>query len=320
MSTEWNLTLQKWESLAPVMKVLTFLGNEEFFLLLLPLVYLCVDARLGLRLGALVLGSDILNNLLKVLFAMPRPYWADNRVQALMQDTSYGMPSSHAQNAAAVWPYLALMSRRAWMWIVAGVLVLGIGISRMAVGVHYMGDVVVGWAIGAVVLVLFLALIPKLENWYRSQSLVNQIFVASAIVLIVLALRFAIDVLRPVEQNVAWAQMIAKAQTWDAIAARTGALWGLLVGGALMLRSARFATEGSIGQRVARFCVALIGVAVCWKGLSAVFPREPEIVGLMFRFVRYALLTLWVTWGAPVLFLKLNWLRSRPLQSTLNAA
>jgi hypothetical protein len=287
-------------------------------------MYLCVDARLGLRLGVLVLGSDILNNLLKVLFALPRPYWVDPQVRALATESSFGMPSSHAQNSAAVWPYLALMSRRAWVWLIAAFLIVGIGISRIALGVHFAADVVVGWALGALVLVLFLAVAPKVEVWFVRQTSSAQIVVACAVVTVVFLLRFLTHEI--------WTQSISMfgfapfahaaggdyyravtfagdARSWDAIVARSGALWGILIGAGWMTRVARFSTDGSTGQRLARFIVALIGVIVCWKGLAAIFPKEPETVGLFFRFVRYAILTLWVTWGAPWLLLKWGWLR-----------
>ena len=44
-STHPNLFWQQWLGLSPLMKALTLLGNEQFFLLLLPLVYLCINRR-----------------------------------------------------------------------------------------------------------------------------------------------------------------------------------------------------------------------------------------------------------------------------------
>ena len=37
--------------LTPIMKGLSFLGTEDFFLLAMPVVFWCLDTGLGLRLG-----------------------------------------------------------------------------------------------------------------------------------------------------------------------------------------------------------------------------------------------------------------------------
>ena len=46
----------------------TMLGSEEFYLLVLPILYWCVSRRVGLRLGRLFLFSSFLNVWLKGLF------------------------------------------------------------------------------------------------------------------------------------------------------------------------------------------------------------------------------------------------------------
>jgi membrane-associated phospholipid phosphatase len=53
----------------------TFLGSIEFFLLLLPAVYWCYDRRLVMRLALILIFSQGLNEILKVAFHSPRPYW-----------------------------------------------------------------------------------------------------------------------------------------------------------------------------------------------------------------------------------------------------
>jgi hypothetical protein len=50
----------------------------------------------------------------------------------------------------------------------------------------------------------------------------------------------------------------------------------------------------------------MIGVLFFWKGLTVLVPLETGIPALVFRFIRYALMTLWVTYLAPQLFLRLH--------------
>src|SRR5574337_170133 len=150
------LALQNVDGLKAVMQAFTFLGSEEFFLVLLPLVYLCIDANFGARLALLLLFGDSINGVLKLAFHLPRPYWADSRVQAMAEETSYGLPSGHAQNATGVWFLAATQLRKPWAWIAAAILVLGISLSRVYLGVHYPIDVAGGWIVGGVVLAAYL--------------------------------------------------------------------------------------------------------------------------------------------------------------------
>ena len=42
------------------------------------------------------------------------------------------------------------------------------------------------------------------------------------------------------------------------------------------------------------------------QGLGAIFPREPELIGALFRYVRYVSMVLWAVWLAPWTFVKLR--------------
>ena len=101
------LALQQIAALKLPMTIATLLGSEEFFLAALSLIYLSIDANVGARLALVLLLGNSLNWTLKLAFHTPRPYWFDSRVQALGSETSYGLPSGHAQNAATVWLFLA---------------------------------------------------------------------------------------------------------------------------------------------------------------------------------------------------------------------
>src|SRR3972149_4161143 len=102
-----TIAFQQLGGLAAVMRAFAFLGQEEFFLFALPVVYWCVDAGTGGRLGGLLVLGNSVNVLLKLAFHLPRPYWLDSRVQALATETSYGLPSGHAQNAVSIWFFFA---------------------------------------------------------------------------------------------------------------------------------------------------------------------------------------------------------------------
>ena len=298
-STEIVRWLQQFLFLTPIMKALSFAGTEEFFLLLLPLFYLCLDRRAGLRLGALLLIGDALNVILKITFAWPRPYWNDPNVKVLATDASFGLPSSHAQNAASIWGWLAIRSRRSLAIVGALVLIAGIGISRVFLGVHFPVDVIAGWILGAIVLLVFRLYEARVFAYFSRLCLWRQAVLATGIAALLLVVWVLIY-----QKNFT----VEHAEAFDpkAIVSRSGALWGLIVGASLASRHARFTVDGALGQRVLRMIVALIGIGLIWKGLQVLAGDA-----LWLRWMRYALLTLWVTYFAPRLLIAMKLLPRR---------
>jgi undecaprenyl-diphosphatase len=100
-------------------------------------------------------GGGILDWGLKRLIQRPRPSGAS----AFLNGESFSFPSGHAMGSLFGYGMLAYLLARFWAkaWrqrltiiIVTLVLVLGIGLSRLYLGVHYFSDVVAGYAAGLV--------------------------------------------------------------------------------------------------------------------------------------------------------------------------
>ncbi|MFQ5908147.1 MAG: phosphatase PAP2 family protein [Thermoplasmata archaeon] len=124
--------------------VITSTGDILFFLAAVVLTYWLWDKRLGLFLSLLLLTSGALNGALKTLFGQPRPPGVFHKPSPL---TSNGLPSGHAQSTTAFWSGVALVLRGGWI-PVAVVLPILVAFSRVYLGVHFVGDVLVGAAIG----------------------------------------------------------------------------------------------------------------------------------------------------------------------------
>ena len=133
----------------------TFLGNEEFYLIIVPILYWCVDKKFAFKLGVLFLLSAYVNDLLKEIFQTPRPDPAVVRVIYPESGGGYAFPSGHAQGATVFWGTIAWQLKRAWAWIAALIVIIAVGISRLYLGVHWPIDVAGGWIIGAVILGLY---------------------------------------------------------------------------------------------------------------------------------------------------------------------
>lgn len=135
--------------LVPIAEFFTFLGFEEFYLLIMPAIYWCVDSLIGARLAFMLVATTSLNGVLKLAFHSPRPYWVSAEIKALSSETSFGIPSGHAQNAFALWGTWAGSLRKTWAWLMAGFVILMIGLSRLALGMHFPSDVLLCGSLAA---------------------------------------------------------------------------------------------------------------------------------------------------------------------------
>ncbi len=123
--------------------LLTEAGNGALLIAFAILVYWIWDKRLGLLLGVLTLSGVALSGLLKSVIGMPRPP-PDLHLTPV---TGNGFPSGHSQYAATFWATVAASARGVWMAVSVVVIAL-VALSRVYLGVHYVGDVVGGVGIG----------------------------------------------------------------------------------------------------------------------------------------------------------------------------
>jgi len=284
---DWGLQVVLWfQRFSPWLDLpflaFTMLGEELFYLLALPGLYWCVNRRLGVRLTLLFLLSAYLNAAAKFVVNQPRPFEYDPRVRQLALAPGGGLPSGHAQNAVVVWGYLASQFRRAWLWWLAGLLIVFISLSRLYLGVHFPTDLVGGHLLGAGLLLLYLWLEPTLEIWLKAKGLVWQLGLA-------LAFPTLLAFLFPTSEGI----------TVSAV------MFGLGIGFALERRWLGFEVDGPWRLRALRFALGTAVMLGLWLGLRLAFAGwEPEN---LFRFFRYGLMGLWGALGAPWLFVRLGW-------------
>jgi membrane-associated phospholipid phosphatase len=141
------------DALVAVLVALTFLGSTYFVTSAGPVLYL-FGARVGLlsrrdgaRLLAVSVGALALVVVLKGAFAEPRPPESVMQIAA----AGNGFPSGHATGAAAFYAAAAVVTgigTRTRRYAAAGGLIVLVAFTRVALGVHYLVDVVAGVAVG----------------------------------------------------------------------------------------------------------------------------------------------------------------------------
>ena len=120
-----------------------------------------------------LIGSSVIDGLLKSWIARPRP----ELVPHLVQVTNASFPSGHAMISSAVYLTLALMlaegiERDGWQGRAARVAVVAffsslavlIGMSRVYLGVHWPSDVLAGWCFGTA----WALLVWRGDRWWKT--------------------------------------------------------------------------------------------------------------------------------------------------------
>jgi len=294
------------------MKFFSFLGTEYFFLLILPLLYWSIDANLGIRIGFILITSNYLNGIFKLLFAAPRPYWVSDRVIPFAAESTFGIPSGHAQNAVSVLGIIAARVRKPWVWLVALVLMFFIGFSRLYLGVHYVHDVMVGWLIGGMLLWGFVQFWNPVEAWLKEKTLGTQVLIAFIISILFIVLGiFSVGRLDGYTFPEEWRANALRASdelpapvSMEGSLTSAGTFFGLAAGAAWIVSQGGYQATGSWKKRALRFIVGLMGILILWRGLGLVFPDNGDALSYLLRYLRYALVGFWVSAGAPWLFFR----------------
>ncbi len=150
----WVTLLGKWKMVA------------GFLLIISALCFMWDKRKFIVPLWITVVGAELFNFASKIMVHRPRP------LSALYIEDSFSFPSGHATIAIAFYGFCAYILFRVftqWKWkanaAMAGVAVIAfIGFSRLYLGVHYLSDVWGGYLIGAVWLLLGIALTELLPT------------------------------------------------------------------------------------------------------------------------------------------------------------
>jgi membrane-associated phospholipid phosphatase len=158
-----------------VMQSFTFLGTHIFLIpanLLLTAWFLFIKKRhwYSIKVPAVALSSLLLMLNLKLIFHRERP-----DTPLLQVAKGFSFPSGHALMSVTFYGLLVLIVwqnvKQAWLkWTLSVFLILliaAVGLSRVYLRVHYASDVLAGFAVGLVWLLLSLWILSKVEKYSK---------------------------------------------------------------------------------------------------------------------------------------------------------
>lgn len=309
---EFGIEMSRWlqlnyPQLEPLLQLLSVLGNFEFYLALLPLIYWCINKRFGKEVAYVLAITNILNAVAKHLLRQPRPLWLDDTV-GLSEETSYGAPSGHVQSATVMYILVAYQVQRRLGWVLAILGILLMVLSRIYLGVHFWQDAVTGFLLGVVVLVGYFVWRANFREEFRNRILGQRILFAIALPLFIALLYAGALFVLGEPAQVAWAEaaQAAESASVEEVFTATGILLGLGIGFILEASRVHFTVQGPVWQRTLRYIVGIIGTVAIWRGLALVFPEDPLWLALPLRLLRYWLAGMWVAYYAPLMFVRIG--------------
>ena len=148
-----------------IVKVITNITSPIMVIITLLILVLAIkDKKIKISLVINLLGITIINNLIKVIIARPRP-----EINKLVTETGYSFPSGHSITSMVFYGYLVYLTYKYInnkkikipLIIFLILLIPTIGLSRIYLGVHYASDVLCGFLLGTIYLILFISISKK---------------------------------------------------------------------------------------------------------------------------------------------------------------
>ena len=245
--------------LVDFMSKMSFIGEMNTVLIIMVLVYWCVNKAFGKYLLMDWSGSRVVNGLLKVTACVYRPWIRDARIvpdsEALATATGYSFPSGHSMNGASLYGGGAIRKELSKaLRIVLSAIVALIAFSRIFLGVHTPQDILIGAGAGLLVMWLTGKLLAWLERHPGKDVLVMCVGlgVSAAVAVFAAVKRY------PEDYDAAGKLLVDGAKMANDTYKGVGWCVGFLLGWLLEKRFVDFSTDISMMTRITRLTTGLL--------------------------------------------------------------
>lgn len=244
------------ELLTGLFNAVTYLGGSSLAVVIVSIIYWCINKNMGVRIGMSVGIGGIFNQLLKNICCINRPWIRDPRVipdpVAKVGATGYSFPSGHSQTSMSVYGTIGASVKSTGKKIFFFALVLLVGFSRNFLGVHTPQDVLVGMTIGLVSIYFSF----KVLDWAEAKE--GRDFVLSGIMLAATVVFLIFTTVKPYPMDYRNGVLLVNPDEMITDCYKmAGVLVGISIGWILERRYVRFNTEVCRKTKIFR---AVVGI------------------------------------------------------------
>ncbi len=278
-------------ALTGVFLLLTEFGAETIQLPLIAFLYWCGKKRIAILIGISFFSGMVVNQLLKITFCVQRPFLRFENLaavaEALPGASGFSFPSGHTAGAISVYGMIAMLTEKRWLKIVMVSLIAAVGISRLYLGVHTPTDVLAAIVIGTLILI---AVRIASRSLAANPALKNR-FLLLGFALLLISMLYAL--LKPYPEGTG---AFLRSDVMKTVGAALGGLIGFRVEESKLRFEAPKSWLGKILVFIPGIALTMALRVLLKAPLNTAFG---ELVG---SFVRYVLITFWITALYPVLF------------------
>lgn len=289
--------------LSLIFLIFTISTELPIIVLFTAVMYWCINKKYGQRLLFSLVGNIALNIGIKEFVKAPRPIGTPG-LESLRTETAggYSFPSGHTQTGTAFWTSNMSIIKTNWIYILGTMMILGIGISRLYLAVHWPIDVAFGWIFG----VLFTVILLKIFNKVDEDK--------NYMILLILLIPFAIAVF--LLNSIEYAKMFGLF---------TGFVLGYIVEDKFVNfktgndnRKINFSSRKNSNSRlitnILRLIVGLLTLGLVYIGMKYITEFlivsevmvNKKLLTMILDYIRYLILVFYAIAGAPALFKMLN--------------
>ena len=272
-----------------ILKFIVFLGSYGVFFLSVVIIYWCISKRKGQIIGIIILAGSWLNMIIENLFLNSQIYISGNlSLFPSIPQNMLWLFQGQIYISLVFFIMTAYLTKKKWIYIIAAILCPVLNFSYITIGSYQIRDICIQWALAAVILCIYFIAEKKILPLFEKASHRIRMISAALFAFLMILYRPNAEFIIP------------------------GALFlGYTTGFLLFRRYSQFDNTFYSSEKLSVKNLYMVSRVIMGLAVLAVihisFIKIIQIIQvfsfyIIFRYFQFALIGIWVSFGAPWLF------------------